>query len=36
MATELEKAIAYALSRDVVVSEEYYSVMTAVQRKQAV
>jgi len=36
MATELEKAIAYALSRDVVIGEEYYNVLTAVQRKQAV
>lgn len=36
MATELEGAVAYALSRDVVIGEEYYSTLTAVQRKQAV
>lgn len=36
MATELEGAVAYALSRDVLLSEEYYSTLTAVQRKQAV
>ena len=36
MATELEGAVAYALSRDVILSEEYYSVLTSVQRKQAV
>lgn len=36
MATELEQAIAYALSRDVVIGEDYYTVLTSVQRKQAV
>lgn len=36
MATELENAIAYALSRDVIVGEEYYNTLTSVQRKQAV
>lgn len=36
MATELEGAVAYALSRDVVLGEEYYSTLTAIQRKQAV
>lgn len=36
MATELEGAIAYALSRDVLLSEEYYSSLTAIQRRQAV
>ena len=36
MATQLENAIAYALSRDVVIGDEYYSSLTAIQRKQAV
>ena len=36
MATTLEGAVAYALSRDVVLSEEYYSSLTAIQRRQAV
>ena len=36
MATTLEGAVAYALSRDVVLSDEYYSSLTAIQRKQAV
>lgn len=36
MATTLEGAVAYALSRDVVLSDEYYSSLTAIQRRQAV
>lgn len=36
MASELEQAIAYALSREVVIGDEYYSVLTATQRAQAV
>lgn len=36
MATELEQAVAYAMSRDVVIGEEYYSSLTAIQRRQAV